>query len=783
VSSSNTSISGIPRESGHSTKSNRSIKKKKKKKKSDSDDINSNDFLSSSHTSISGMPTESGHSADSNRSIKKKKKKKKPDSDIDGIINNDFVSSSNTSISGIPRESGHSTKSNRSIKKKKKKKKKKKDSSYTDGTTTTTTTLIRADSSSDIPAISASTTGNNHEDTDHKQTNDTTNKEKSNSITKKKTKKKKRKEHDSMSSSPDVDVDVSVTAAASCPPSSKVDKKDDDDDDNKNIPATSGHSSSSIKKKKKKESDSNIDTSCHSSSSSSSNNKTVSPSLPKLIKNLDDISCHSSSSSSISSNKMASPSQPKLIENLNDTDDSTRNSLALCNYVEEVTDVDTLMINRLIRAKDGRPGTLVELEEEDIISLCARVQEQFLIEPMLLRTEAPIKICGDIHGQYYDLLRIFDHCGNPRKVNYLFLGDYCDRGKQSIEVLCLLFAYKLKYPNKMHLLRGNHESQQLTRMYGFYDECKRRYSVKLWKRFCAVFDCMPIAAVISDIIFCVHGGLSPTLKSLEQIDSIQRPTDIPETGLMTDLLWSDPEPDISGWEENDRGISYVFGGDVVEEFLNEHNLDLVVRAHQVIEDGYEFFSGRKLVTIFSAPNYCGEFDNCGATMIINTDLKCHFQLLKPSTKKKPPVKALTPVQILQRNTRRIMMAMRFGNHDKAEDFNVGSLNNSKPRTLKEMDASDKKETDVDKKSLERSFKNKSSSNVTSSFVSAPDITDSSRLHFETRALILETENLTGRQTSWGDVWDDLYYNEDELAEFRYEAHIAEVESGEEDEFA
>mmetsp|Transcript_55446 Transcript_55446/g.62006 ORF Transcript_55446/g.62006 Transcript_55446/m.62006 type:complete len:412 (-) Transcript_55446:258-1493(-) len=410
--------------------------------------------------------------------------------------------------------------------------------------------------------------------------------------------------------------------------------------------------------------------------------------------------------------------------------------------------------------------------------ICLRSRDLLISQPMLLELEAPIKICGDVHGQYYDLLRLFEYGGFPPDSNYIFLGDYVDRGKQSLETICLLLAYKIKYPENFFVLRGNHECASINRIYGFYDECKRRYSVKLWKRFCAVFDCMPIAAVISDIIFCVHGGLSPTLKSLEQIDSIQRPTDIPESGLMTDLLWSDPEPDISGWEENDRGISYVFGGDVVEEFLNEHNLDLVVRAHQVIEDGYEFFSGRKLVTIFSAPNYCGEFDNCGATLIINTDLKCHFQLLKPSTKKKPPVKTLTPVQILQRNTRRVMMAMRFGNHGEAEDFNVGSLNNSKPRTLKEMDESDKAETDVDKKSLERSFKKKSSSNVT-----APDITDSSRLHFETRALILETENLTGRQTSWGDVWDDLYYNEDELAEFRYEAHIAEVESGEEDEFA
>ena len=324
------------------------------------------------------------------------------------------------------------------------------------------------------------------------------------------------------------------------------------------------------------------------------------------------------------------------------------------------TECDVLdnLIDRLLQLKDKRPGTLVELKEEGIVSLCARTRERFLSEPMLLRPEAPIKICGDLHGQYFDLMRIFEYGGKPPLSNYLFLGDYCDRGKQSIEVLCLLFAYKLKYPDKMHLLRGNHETQRVSRMYGFYDECKRRYSVKLWKRFCEAFDCMPCAAVVSETILCVHGGLSPELTTLEQIDSIERPTDIPDTGLLCDLLWSDPEPDITGWDENDRGVSYVFGEDVVREFLDENDLDLLVRAHQVVEDGYEFFSGRKLVTIFSAPNYCGEFDNCGATMIVNADMKCHFQLLKPTKMYQRPKKEnakktlmFTPFQKIQNYSR------------------------------------------------------------------------------------------------------------------------------------
>ena len=133
-------------------------------------------------------------------------------------------------------------------------------------------------------------------------------------------------------------------------------------------------------------------------------------------------------------------------------------------------------------------------------------------------------------------------------------------------------------------------------------------------------------------IFCTHGGLSPSLQNLQQIASLQRPCDVPEVGLLCDLLWSDPSPHINGWGENDRGVSYTFGADVVEAFLERHDLDLVVRAHQVVEDGYEFFAGRRLVTLFSAPNYCGEFDNAGAMISVDEHLMCSFQVLKPSSR-------------------------------------------------------------------------------------------------------------------------------------------------------
>ena len=222
---------------------------------------------------------------------------------------------------------------------------------------------------------------------------------------------------------------------------------------------------------------------------------------------------------------------------------------------------------------------------------------------MLLELEAPIKIVGDIHGQYYDLLRLFEFGGFPPDANYLFLGDYVDRGKQSLETICLLLAYKIKYPENFFLLRGNHECAAINRIYGFYDECKRRYNIKLWKTFTDCFNCLPVAAVVDEKIFCVHGGLSPEHHSMDQIRRLMRPTDVPDAGIICDLLWSDPDKELEGWGENDRGVSFTFGSDVVTKFLKKHDLDLVCRAHQVVEDGYEFFAKRRLVTIFSAPNY------------------------------------------------------------------------------------------------------------------------------------------------------------------------------------
>ena len=272
------------------------------------------------------------------------------------------------------------------------------------------------------------------------------------------------------------------------------------------------------------------------------------------------------------------------------------------------------------------------LSEEELKYICYKSMEIFMQESSFLELTAPIIICGDIHGQFRDLIRLFDFGGTPQKKQYLFLGDYVDRGKNSIECISLLLAYKIKYPKNIYLLRGNHESEMINRTYGFYDECKRRYNLRIWKIFSDCFNWLPISALINTRILCMHGGLSPDLHELNNLKQIVRPTEVPDKGLLCDLLWSDPEKDAEDWAPNNRGISVLFNEKLIEKALDELDIDLICRAHQVVEHGYEFFAKRRLVTVFSAPNYCGEFDNAGAFMTVNKDLMCGFKVLVPEIK-------------------------------------------------------------------------------------------------------------------------------------------------------
>ena len=286
--------------------------------------------------------------------------------------------------------------------------------------------------------------------------------------------------------------------------------------------------------------------------------------------------------------------------NLMAKDDSSPSGVAM----SEIKDIDLDdFIKRLLDAAyAGKVTKSVCLKNAEIVAICQRARECLLSQPALLELDAPVKIVGDVHGQYTDLIRMFEMCGFPPNSNYLFLGDYVDRGKQSLETILLLLCYKLKYPENFFLLRGNHECANVTRVYGFYDECKRRCNVKIWKTFIDCFNTLPIASIVAGKIFCVHGGLSPALSHMDDIRNIARPTDVPDYGLLNDLLWSDPADMEQDWEANERGVSYCFGKKVITDFLATHDFDLVCRAHMVVEDGYEFFNDRVLVTVFSAPN-------------------------------------------------------------------------------------------------------------------------------------------------------------------------------------
>ncbi|KAK1256916.1 Serine/threonine-protein phosphatase 5 [Acorus gramineus] len=222
-------------------------------------------------------------------------------------------------------------------------------------------------------------------------------------------------------------------------------------------------------------------------------------------------------------------------------------------------------------------------------------------------------VCGDVHGQFYDLLNIFELNGLPSEDNpYLFNGDFVDRGSFSLEVILTLFAFKCMSPSAIYLARGNHESKNMNKIYGFEGEVKSKLSDTFVELFAEVFCCLPLAHVINNKVFVVHGGLfSVDGVKLSDIRSIDRFCEPPEEGLMCELLWSDPQP-YPGRGPSKRGVGLAFGGDVTKRFLLENNLDLVVRSHEVKDDGYEIEHDGKLITVFSAPNYCDQMGNKGA---------------------------------------------------------------------------------------------------------------------------------------------------------------------------
>jgi serine/threonine-protein phosphatase 2A catalytic subunit len=223
-----------------------------------------------------------------------------------------------------------------------------------------------------------------------------------------------------------------------------------------------------------------------------------------------------------------------------------------------------------------------QLEERDVERLCKKAQEILKDEDNVQPVKCPVTVCGDIHGQFHDLMELFRIGGNPPDTNYLFMGDYVDRGYYSVETVTLLIAFKVRYKDRITILRGNHESRQITQVYGFYDECLRKYgNANIWRFFTDLFDYLPLTALIEQQIFCLHGGLSPTIDTLDQVRALDRFQEVPHEGPMCDLLWSDPD-DRSGWGISPRGAGYTFGQDISEQFIYNNHLTMIARAHQLV---------------------------------------------------------------------------------------------------------------------------------------------------------------------------------------------------------
>ncbi|KAK6459299.1 serine/threonine protein phosphatase type 2A [Scheffersomyces xylosifermentans] len=268
------------------------------------------------------------------------------------------------------------------------------------------------------------------------------------------------------------------------------------------------------------------------------------------------------------------------------------------------------------------------LPPETIQQLCHTLKTQLLAVPNIMHLQSPIAVVGDIHGQYHDLLEIFQIGGAPPSTNYLFLGDYVDRGYYSVETISLLITLKLRFPERVFLIRGNHESRTITTNYGFYSEVLNKYngSADVWSYITDLFDYLPLGATIDGKIFAAHGGLSPSCQQLDQIRALDRFREIPHDGIMADLVWSDPDTEIMDFKLSPRGAGYLFGLDVINKFCHDNNLVQMIRAHQLCNEGYTSYWNGKCLTVWSAPNYCYRCGNKASVLEIlhsNYDNKGH----------------------------------------------------------------------------------------------------------------------------------------------------------------
>jgi diadenosine tetraphosphatase ApaH/serine/threonine PP2A family protein phosphatase len=266
-------------------------------------------------------------------------------------------------------------------------------------------------------------------------------------------------------------------------------------------------------------------------------------------------------------------------------------------------------------------GTVIA--EETVVQVLLRIMEVLYDEPNILVLQSPLVVCGDIHGQLDDLLELFATSGDKARQAYLFMGDYVDRGHHSLNTFLYLVCLKLQYGGRFHLLRGNHESRQVSQMYGFHNECVMNYGhAGIWTMCADAFDLLPLAALIDRQLFAVHGGLSPQIPLAEMVEETPRQDELSSLGPLTDLCWSDPDENVKSWRQNQRGAGYLFGQGEVAKFNHANRLRLIVRSHQLAMEGFKWYfpdqkndppDGRLLI-VWSAPNYAYRSGNDATVM-------------------------------------------------------------------------------------------------------------------------------------------------------------------------
>ncbi|KAA0194334.1 Serine/threonine-protein phosphatase [Fasciolopsis buskii] len=303
------------------------------------------------------------------------------------------------------------------------------------------------------------------------------------------------------------------------------------------------------------------------------------------------------------------------------------------------------LIRRLIDTQVLK-GFAAEFTEQEVIDVCNMVTEQLLADPPLieLTTDNSLMIIGDTYGQHSHLVRLFNYYGHPPKQRYLFLGNFVSANVRAIETVALLLAYKLRYPKSIYLLRGKHECAHVTKFYGFYDECLKRFTRRIWNVIIDVFNYLPVAAIIDDKIMCVHSGLSPLpqemdvrgLASLKEFvkKSITLPSELESSRLIAHFVWSEPEASLDFWDQNPAGQGYLYGIKAVQDFCERFELQQIIRSSEMLKTGFESFPCPKLLTIFSAPDYMEYYANTAAFVYLENltkekDERCELRLAHP----------------------------------------------------------------------------------------------------------------------------------------------------------